>query len=88
MAARSPASHGSNKDSSNVVCTHFRVGKKIGEGSFGVIFDGQNLLNGQKVAIKFVINPSWRKRDFGLTVRNPEKVMRPSYETNIELTKY
>lgn len=26
--------------SSNVVGVHYRVGKKIGEGSFGVIFEG------------------------------------------------
>ena len=40
--------------SSNVVGVHYRVGKKIGEGSFGVIFEGTNLLNNQNVAIKFV----------------------------------
>jgi serine/threonine protein kinase len=40
--------------SSNVVGVHYRVGKKIGEGSFGVIFEGTNLLNSQSVAIKFV----------------------------------
>src|SRR5271155_3125303 len=40
--------------SSNVVGVHYRVGKKIGEGSFGVIFEGTNLLNNQQVAIKFV----------------------------------
>lgn len=39
--------------SSNVVGVHYRIGKKIGEGSFGVIFDGTNLLNNQQVAIKF-----------------------------------
>ncbi len=39
---------------SNVVGVHYRVGKKIGEGSFGVIFEGTNLLNSQLVAIKFV----------------------------------
>ncbi|KAI9787787.1 MAG: casein kinase I [Peltula sp. TS41687] len=39
--------------SSNVVGVHYRVGKKIGEGSFGVIFEGTNLLNSQLVAIKF-----------------------------------
>ncbi|EHY55648.1 Palmitoylated plasma membrane-bound casein kinase, variant 2 [Exophiala dermatitidis] len=39
--------------SSNVVGVHYRVGKKIGEGSFGVIFEGVNLLNNQQVAIKF-----------------------------------
>jgi len=36
------------------VGVHYRVGKKIGEGSFGVIFEGTNLLNNQQVAIKFV----------------------------------
>jgi hypothetical protein len=40
--------------SSNVVGVHYRVGKKIGEGSFGVVFEGFNLLNNQQVAIKFV----------------------------------
>jgi serine/threonine protein kinase len=40
--------------SSNVVGVHYRVGRKIGEGSFGVIFEGVNLLNNQQVAIKFV----------------------------------
>jgi serine/threonine protein kinase len=44
--------------SSNVVGVHYRVGKKIGEGSFGVIFEGTNLLNNQQVAIKFVRVPS------------------------------
>ena len=43
--------------SSNVVGVHYRVGKKIGEGSFGVIFEGTNLLNNTQVAIKFVSPP-------------------------------
>ena len=48
--------------SSNVVGVHYRVGKKIGEGSFGVIFEGTNLLNNQQVAIKFVrILNEWNK---------------------------
>ena len=47
-------SQASNASSgSNVVGVHYRVGKKIGEGSFGVIFEGTNLLNSQTVAIKF-----------------------------------
>ena len=45
--------------SSNVVGVHYRVGKKIGEGSFGVIFEGTNLLNNQQVAIKFVEPSIW-----------------------------
>ena len=36
-----------------VVGLHYRVGKKIGEGSFGVLFEGINLVNGTEVAIKF-----------------------------------
>jgi len=43
----------SSSSSSNVVGVHYRVGKKIGEGSFGVIFEGTNLLNNTQVAIKF-----------------------------------
>lgn len=31
------------------VGVHYRVGKKVGEGSFGVIFEGTNLLNSQQV---------------------------------------
>nr|GAT53286.1 casein kinase 1 [Mycena chlorophos] len=42
-----------NSSSANLVGIHYRVGKKIGEGSFGVIFEGTNLLNSQTVAIKF-----------------------------------
>nr|AAA19019.1 casein kinase-1 [Schizosaccharomyces pombe] len=37
----------------NVVGVHYKVGRRIGEGSFGVIFEGTNLLNNQQVAIKF-----------------------------------
>ncbi|KAK9471671.1 kinase-like domain-containing protein [Dipodascopsis tothii] len=46
-------SSSSQLHSSNVVGVHYRVGKKIGEGSFGVIFEGTNLLNNRQVAIKF-----------------------------------
>ncbi|KAG0228991.1 casein kinase I [Actinomortierella wolfii] len=50
----SSSSH-STHSSSNVVGVHYRVGKKIGEGSFGIIYEGKctNLLNNQQVAIKF-----------------------------------
>lgn len=35
------SSHGSHSTSTtNLVGVHYRVGKKIGEGSFGVIFEG------------------------------------------------
>ncbi|WPK25281.1 hypothetical protein PUMCH_002592 [Australozyma saopauloensis] len=37
----------------NRVGVHYKVGKKIGEGSFGIIFEGINLLNSQQIAIKF-----------------------------------
>lgn len=39
--------------SGNRVGVHYKVGKKIGEGSFGIIFEGINLLTNQQVAIKF-----------------------------------
>lgn len=39
--------------SPNVVGVHYKVGRKIGEGSFGVIYEGVNLLNNSPVAIKF-----------------------------------
>ncbi|KAI8620333.1 kinase-like domain-containing protein [Chytriomyces sp. MP71] len=37
----------------NVVGMHYRVGKKLGEGSFGIVYEGVNMLNNQPVAIKF-----------------------------------
>jgi len=36
-----------------IVGVHYKVGKKIGEGSFGVIYEGINLLNNWPIAIKF-----------------------------------
>ncbi|KAJ3109907.1 casein kinase I [Phlyctochytrium bullatum] len=42
-----------HSSSHNVVGVHFKVGKKIGEGSFGIIYEGLNMLNNQPVAIKF-----------------------------------
>ncbi|KAI9508292.1 kinase-like protein [Russula earlei] len=36
--------HGSTSSTQNVVGVHYRVGKKIGEGSFGVIFEGTSPL--------------------------------------------
>ncbi|KAJ3247993.1 casein kinase I [Chytriomyces hyalinus] len=38
---------------SNIVGSHYRVGRKIGEGSFGVIYEGVSLLNNLPIAIKF-----------------------------------
>lgn len=37
---------------SNVVGASYAIGKQIGKGSFGIIFEGINLLNQQQVAIK------------------------------------
>ncbi|CAL1212525.1 unnamed protein product [Candida parapsilosis] len=51
-AAAAAASSSSNSNSS-VVGLHYKIGKKIGEGSFGVIFEGTNIINGGPVAIKF-----------------------------------
>ncbi|KAL0074692.1 Serine/Threonine kinase CK1 [Phycomyces blakesleeanus] len=55
MAGNSqPSAPATNPSSShNVVGVHYRVGRKIGEGSFGIIYEGTNLLNNQQVAIKF-----------------------------------
>ncbi|ORX62981.1 kinase-like protein [Hesseltinella vesiculosa] len=50
MSSHQPTS---TTSSHNVVGVHYRVGKKIGEGSFGIIYEGTNLLNNQQVAIKF-----------------------------------
>ncbi|KAG9315290.1 kinase-like domain-containing protein [Chiua virens] len=50
----SSSGHQSQSTTSNgIVGNHFRVGKKIGEGSFGVVFEGTKLLTNQPVAIKF-----------------------------------
>ena len=38
---------------STIVGLHYKIGKKIGEGSFGVLFEGINMINGLPVAIKF-----------------------------------
>ncbi|CEP07074.1 hypothetical protein [Parasitella parasitica] len=40
-------------NSTNVVGVHYKVGRKLGEGSFGIIYEGTNLLNNLQVAIKF-----------------------------------
>ncbi len=86
--------------SSNVVGVHYRVGKKIGEGSFGVIFEGMNLLNSQQVAIKFVrlcnttprhkVSRNETRLTFGLLAlhcRNPGRVTRLSCATSTGRTR-
>lgn len=52
-AAAMAASNGTHTPSPQVVGLHYKIGKKIGEGSFGVIFEGTNMINGIPVAIKF-----------------------------------
>ncbi|ODV93767.1 hypothetical protein PACTADRAFT_26968, partial [Pachysolen tannophilus NRRL Y-2460] len=49
----SSGGNGSGNSQSQVVGLHYKIGKKIGEGSFGVIFEGSNMINGAPVAIKF-----------------------------------
>jgi hypothetical protein len=44
----------SSSSTRNCVGIHYRVGKKISERTFSIIFEGINLLNNQRVAIKFV----------------------------------
>jgi len=50
----SSSGHPSPSVSNNgIVGGHYKVGKKIGEGSFGVVFEGLKVTTGQPVAIKF-----------------------------------
>jgi len=54
--SQSNSNGGGNSNSSNnstIVGLHYKIGKKIGEGSFGVIFEGTNMINQVPVAIKF-----------------------------------
>ena len=53
MAAAAATHHPSSSSNNSVVGLHYRIGKKVGEGSFGVIFEGTNIINGMVVAIKF-----------------------------------
>lgn len=39
----STMSHAHSSSTANLVGVHYRVGKKIGEGSFGVIFEGNDI---------------------------------------------
>ena len=87
--ARDDIEHMMASSSSNVVGVHYRVGKKIGEGSFGVIFEGTNLLNNQQVAIKFV-RLTYRGISWSMLTRarNQGKAMRHSCAMNTEPTRY
>lgn len=49
----SSSGHPSQSLSSSVVGGHYKVGKKIGEGSFGVVFEGVKVTTSQPVAVKF-----------------------------------
>ncbi|KAH3666151.1 hypothetical protein OGAPHI_004340 [Ogataea philodendri] len=53
LAQQQQLQQSSASSGSQVVGLHYKIGKKIGEGSFGVIFEGTNLINGIPVAIKF-----------------------------------
>ncbi|TFK75114.1 kinase-like protein [Pluteus cervinus] len=54
VIASSSSSHPSQPTTTNnIVGNNYRVGKKIGEGSFGVVFEGVKILTNQPVAIKF-----------------------------------
>ncbi|KAJ3286737.1 casein kinase I [Rhizoclosmatium sp. JEL0117] len=53
QATSSSSSSKKSSLSHNVVGMHYKVGKKIGEGSFGMVYEGVNVINNQPVAIKF-----------------------------------
>ncbi|KAJ7650725.1 kinase-like protein [Roridomyces roridus] len=53
VIASSSAHPTSSSTSNGIVGSHYRVGKKIGEGSFGVVFEGTKMLSNIPVAIKF-----------------------------------
>lgn len=44
VIASSSGHHSQSTTSNGIVGNHFRVGKKIGEGSFGVVFEGTPIL--------------------------------------------
>lgn len=58
----------------------YHRGKKIGEGSFGVIFEGTNLLNNQQVAIKFVSRVLARGSISGRCLIDLEPILRAQKE--------
>ncbi|CCH46956.1 Casein kinase I [Wickerhamomyces ciferrii] len=51
--SNSNTNNNSSSNNSTIVGLHYKIGKKIGEGSFGVIFEGINMINQIPVAIKF-----------------------------------
>ncbi|KAF9448320.1 kinase-like protein [Macrolepiota fuliginosa MF-IS2] len=54
VVASSSSSHPSQSSTGHgIVGNHYRVGKKIGEGSFGVVFEGTKISTATPVAIKF-----------------------------------
>lgn len=53
LANMSAPNSSSSSNNNSVVGLHYKIGKKIGEGSFGVLFEGSNIINGVAVAIKF-----------------------------------
>lgn len=53
IAAAAATHTNMSSNNNSVVGLHYKIGKKIGEGSFGVLFEGSNIINGVAVAIKF-----------------------------------
>ncbi|KAJ3135403.1 casein kinase I [Physocladia obscura] len=46
-------SSNNGRSNPNIVGMHYKVGKKIGEGSFGIVYEGVDMLSNNPVAIKF-----------------------------------
>lgn len=66
VIASSSGHHSTSTASNGMVGTHFRVGKKIGEGSFGVVFEGLYPLCAPLYpvnSVTFVLNRLFSSRD-------------------------
>jgi casein kinase 1 len=51
-------SSSNSSSSTNVVGVHYKVGRKLGEGSFGIIYEGKNInhLNTLTIHIHLIIH--------------------------------
>jgi hypothetical protein len=64
IASSSGAHHAMSATSNGIVGSHFRVGKKIGEGSFGVVFEGTFVLFDLSTLARGAIFEMWGSQRF------------------------